>query len=100
NLAPTADILTEILTNARAINPNAKVRGVATNVANFNGLGKRAATNLSTKGTWHRFYKREGFPLILLLTKEEAEIKKLLEQVATGATSAKLDLDHDLPQIL
>ncbi|KAG8939483.1 hypothetical protein FRC03_006278, partial [Tulasnella sp. 419] len=55
NLAPTADILTEILTSARVINPNARVRGVATNVANFNGLGKRAATNLSTKGTWHRF---------------------------------------------
>ncbi|KAG8932236.1 hypothetical protein FRC03_002852 [Tulasnella sp. 419] len=41
NLGPTADILAEILTNAKAINPNAKVRGVATNVSNYNGLGNQ-----------------------------------------------------------
>ncbi|KAJ8521554.1 hypothetical protein ONZ45_g1754 [Pleurotus djamor] len=43
NLGPTADILAEILSQAKALNPSAAVRGVATNVSNYNGLGN--ATN-------------------------------------------------------
>ncbi|KIM28658.1 glycoside hydrolase family 6 protein [Serendipita vermifera MAFF 305830] len=39
NLGPTADVLAEILALAKAINPNAVVRGVATNISNYNGLG-------------------------------------------------------------
>ena len=33
NIGPAADVLTEIITLAKAINPNATVRGVATNVS-------------------------------------------------------------------
>jgi cellulose 1,4-beta-cellobiosidase len=33
NIGPAADVLTEIIAMAQAINPNAKVRGVATNVS-------------------------------------------------------------------
>ncbi|KDQ30164.1 glycoside hydrolase family 6 protein [Pleurotus ostreatus PC15] len=39
NLGPTADILAEIVNRAKVINPAAAVRGVATNVSNYNGLG-------------------------------------------------------------
>ncbi|KDQ09306.1 glycoside hydrolase family 6 protein [Botryobasidium botryosum FD-172 SS1] len=41
NLAPTADILSGIYKAAQALNPKAKVRGVATNVSNYNGLGNQ-----------------------------------------------------------
>lgn len=39
NLGPTADVLAEIVNRAKVINPTAAVRGVATNVSNYNGLG-------------------------------------------------------------
>ncbi|KAG8716720.1 hypothetical protein FRC09_015323 [Ceratobasidium sp. 395] len=41
NLGPTAAILGEILANAKKINPKATVRGLATNVSNYNGLGNQ-----------------------------------------------------------
>ncbi|KAB5590266.1 hypothetical protein CTheo_6292 [Ceratobasidium theobromae] len=41
NLGPTAALLAKILANAKAHNPKATVRGVATNVSNYNGLGNQ-----------------------------------------------------------
>ena len=41
NLGPTADTLSQILTMAKAIYPGAWVRGVGTNVSNYNGLGNQ-----------------------------------------------------------
>lgn len=41
NLGPTAAILGEILANAKARNANSTVRGLATNVSNYNGLGNQ-----------------------------------------------------------
>ncbi|KAG8977740.1 hypothetical protein FRB90_008727 [Tulasnella sp. 427] len=41
NIGPTASLLAELLTNAKAINPNAWVRGVSTDVSNYNGLGNQ-----------------------------------------------------------
>ncbi|KAG8684925.1 hypothetical protein FRC11_011421, partial [Ceratobasidium sp. 423] len=41
NLAPTAAILGEILNNAKTHNAKATVRGLATNVSNYNGLGNQ-----------------------------------------------------------
>ncbi|KAG9095047.1 hypothetical protein FRC06_010184 [Ceratobasidium sp. 370] len=41
NLGPTATILGDILANAKKQNPQATVRGLATNVSNYNGLGNQ-----------------------------------------------------------
>ncbi|QRW22644.1 glycoside hydrolase family 6 protein [Rhizoctonia solani] len=41
NLAPTASVLAEILNNAKARNPKSTVRGLVTNVSNYNGLGNQ-----------------------------------------------------------
>ncbi|PVF93598.1 putative cellulose 1,4-beta-cellobiosidase II precursor [Serendipita vermifera] len=41
NIGPTADLIAEILAGAKAINPKATIRGVATNVSNYNGLGNQ-----------------------------------------------------------
>ncbi|CUA71458.1 hypothetical protein RSOLAG22IIIB_09573 [Rhizoctonia solani] len=41
NLAPTAAVLGEILNNAKTHNANATVRGLGTNVSNYNGLGNQ-----------------------------------------------------------
>jgi cellulose 1,4-beta-cellobiosidase len=41
NLAPTAAVLGEILNNAKAHNPKSTVRGLTTNVSNYNGLGNQ-----------------------------------------------------------
>ncbi|KAG8698726.1 hypothetical protein FRC11_014199, partial [Ceratobasidium sp. 423] len=41
NLVPTAAILGEILNNAKTHNTKATVRGLATNVSNYNGLGNQ-----------------------------------------------------------
>ncbi|CAE6479873.1 unnamed protein product [Rhizoctonia solani] len=41
NLAPTAAVLSEILKNAKTQNPKATVRGLVTNVSNYNGLGNQ-----------------------------------------------------------
>ncbi|CAE6456391.1 unnamed protein product [Rhizoctonia solani] len=41
NLAPTAELLGEILKDARIYHANATVRGLATNVSNYNGLGNQ-----------------------------------------------------------
>lgn len=41
NLGPTATVLGEIFANAKTHNANAKVRGLATNVSNYNGLGNQ-----------------------------------------------------------
>ncbi|KAG8892828.1 hypothetical protein FRC00_011435, partial [Tulasnella sp. 408] len=41
NIEATADLLGELLTNAKAIYPDASVRGVATDVSNYNGLGNQ-----------------------------------------------------------
>ncbi|KAG8785721.1 hypothetical protein FRC15_000806 [Serendipita sp. 397] len=41
NIGPTADLISEILTKAKAINPKATIRGLATNVSNYNGLGNQ-----------------------------------------------------------
>ncbi|CAE7194327.1 unnamed protein product, partial [Rhizoctonia solani] len=41
NLAPTAAVLGEILNNAKTHNANATVRGLTTNVSNYNGLGNQ-----------------------------------------------------------
>jgi cellulose 1,4-beta-cellobiosidase len=40
-LAPTAELLGEILKDARIYHANATVRGLATNVSNYNGLGNQ-----------------------------------------------------------
>jgi hypothetical protein len=39
NLGPTAQILGDILASAKAINPSATVRGMSSDVSNYNGLG-------------------------------------------------------------
>ncbi|CAE6519565.1 unnamed protein product [Rhizoctonia solani] len=41
NLAPTAAALGEIIKNAKTHNANATVRGLVTNVSNYNGLGNQ-----------------------------------------------------------
>ncbi|KAF5369175.1 hypothetical protein D9615_009976 [Tricholomella constricta] len=41
NVGPTATIIGELLTAAKAINPKATIRGIATNVSNYNGLGNQ-----------------------------------------------------------
>ncbi|KAG8799425.1 hypothetical protein FRC16_005114, partial [Serendipita sp. 398] len=41
NIDIAADIISEIVTKAKAINPKSKIRGVATNVSNYNGLGNQ-----------------------------------------------------------
>ncbi|KIM28657.1 glycoside hydrolase family 6 protein [Serendipita vermifera MAFF 305830] len=46
NLGPAADVITEIIAMAKAINPNAVVRGVATNISNYNGLGNNNQTGM------------------------------------------------------
>lgn len=41
NLGPTAKLLGQILADARARNPASRVRGVSSNVSNYNGLGNQ-----------------------------------------------------------
>ncbi|KAG6852356.1 hypothetical protein C0991_000416 [Blastosporella zonata] len=41
NIGPAAILMGEILADARAINPDAVIRGVATDVSNYNGLGNQ-----------------------------------------------------------
>lgn len=41
NIGPTATLLAELLNDAKAIYPGAWVRGVATDVSNYNGLGNQ-----------------------------------------------------------
>ncbi|KAG6907860.1 hypothetical protein DXG01_007073 [Tephrocybe rancida] len=41
NIGPTAVLMGELLTAARVINPKAIIRGVATDVSNYNGLGNQ-----------------------------------------------------------
>ncbi|KAG8726442.1 hypothetical protein FRC11_000120 [Ceratobasidium sp. 423] len=70
NLAPTAAILGEILNNAKTHNAKATVRGLATNVSNYNGLGNQEQQGRDE-----------------LKTKADPEIKRQLAMVVTGATS-------------
>jgi cellulose 1,4-beta-cellobiosidase len=58
NIEKTAALLAELLNNAKAINPNAKVRGVSTNVSNYNGLGN------NVQGFDELRYHRDLAPLL------------------------------------
>lgn len=44
NIGPTADIIAEIVAAAKKLNPKAGIRGVATNVSNYNGFGNQPQT--------------------------------------------------------
>ncbi|CUA73074.1 hypothetical protein RSOLAG22IIIB_10523 [Rhizoctonia solani] len=65
NLAPTAALLAEILKDARTYNANATVRGLATNVSNYNGLGNQKAAGkdeLKYINDLAPHLKKVGFP--------------------------------------
>ncbi|CAE6402966.1 unnamed protein product [Rhizoctonia solani] len=65
SLAPTAALLAEILKDARTYNANATVRGLATNVSNYNGLGNQKAAGkdeLKYINDLAPYLKKVGFP--------------------------------------
>jgi len=65
NLGPTVDILSGIYKDAQMLNPKARVRGVATNVSNYNGLGNQiqeARDELKYHMDLAPFLTAAGFP--------------------------------------
>jgi len=44
NIGPAADLVAEIVEGAKALNPNAGIRGLSTDVSNYNGLGTQPQT--------------------------------------------------------
>ncbi len=84
NLGPTADILAEIVNRAKVINPAAAVRGVATNVSNYNGLG--TSTNY---GYDELDYVRNLAPLLTVSPRERSNLLLLLTEVIVGARASR-----------
>ncbi|KAJ1303749.1 hypothetical protein OPQ81_008173 [Rhizoctonia solani] len=65
SLAPTAALLSDILKDAKAQNANATVRGLATNISNYNGLGnqqKAGQDELKYIKDLAPYLKKVGFP--------------------------------------
>lgn len=65
NLKATGKLLGQILRDAKAINPNAHVRGMSSDVSNYNGLGSSPAPEYDEL-QYHKniapLLEAEGFP--------------------------------------
>ncbi|KAG8681468.1 hypothetical protein FRC11_001076, partial [Ceratobasidium sp. 423] len=87
SLAPTAALLSEILKDAKAQNANATVRGLATNVSNYNGLGnqkKAGQDELQYVSALAPYLKKVGFPANFIVA--DLETKMQLVGTTIGAT--------------
>ncbi|CAE6495446.1 unnamed protein product [Rhizoctonia solani] len=78
-LAPTAALLGEILQDARMYNKNATVRGLATNVSNYNGLGNQKEAGkdeLKYINDLAPYLKKVGFPTNFIVDQGRAGNQK------------------------
>ncbi|EUC61641.1 cellobiohydrolase II [Rhizoctonia solani AG-3 Rhs1AP] len=78
-LAPTAALLAEILKDARTYHANATVRGLATNVSNYNGLGNQKEAGkdeLKYINDLAPYLKKVGFPANFIVDQGRAGNQK------------------------
>ncbi|KAJ8490172.1 hypothetical protein ONZ45_g13303 [Pleurotus djamor] len=81
NLGPTADVLADIVDRAKAIVPTAAIRGVATNVSNYNGLG-----NATSFGYDELVYVRNLGPLLTGSTRNASSNYKATDPYCPSGT--------------